>query len=266
MPATAMARMAATRARTPTSIIPAMSEPAWWQRGAIYQIYPRSFADSNGDGVGDLRGITSRLDYLQELAVEAIWLSPIFTSPMADFGYDVADYRDVDPIFGTLQDLDELIAECHARDIKVVLDWVPNHTSDRHPWFEESRSSKTNPKRDWYVWRDEPNDWVSQFKAVGPAWTLRPSHASSTTCTASWPSSPTSTGTTRRSNKRCTTCCGSGWTAASTACGWTRSTRSPRTRCSATTSTRRGATTRTGSRSTTGCAASARSSTNTTTG
>ena len=151
-----------------------MSEPAWWQRGAIYQIYPRSFADSNGDGVGDLRGIVSRLDYLQELAIEAIWLSPIFTSPMADFGYDVADYRDVDPIFGTLQHLDELIAECHARDIKVVLDWVPNHTSDRHPWFQESRSSKTNPKRDWYVWRDQPNDWVSQFKAVGPAWTLDP--------------------------------------------------------------------------------------------
>ena len=151
-----------------------MSEPAWWQRGAIYQIYPRSFADSNGDGVGDLRGITSRLDYLQELAVAAIWLSPIFKSPMADFGYDVADYRDVDPIFGTLEHLDELIAECHARDIKVVLDWVPNHTSDRHPWFEESRSSKTNPKRDWYVWRDRPNDWVSQFKAVGPAWTLDP--------------------------------------------------------------------------------------------
>ena len=211
-----------------------MSEPAWWQRGAIYQIYPRSFADSNGDGVGDLKGITSRLDYLQELAVEAIWLSPIFTSPMADFGYDVADYRDVDPIFGTLQDLDELIAECHARDIKVVLDWVPNHTSNQHPWFQESKSSRDNPKRDWYVWRDQPNDWVSQFKAVGPSWTYDET-TGSTTCTASWPSSPTSTGTTPRSWRRCTTCCGSGWTAASTACAWTRSTRSPRTRCSETT-------------------------------
>jgi alpha-glucosidase len=151
-----------------------MSGPAWWQRGAIYQIYPRSFADSNGDGIGDLPGITAKLDYLQALAVEAIWLSPIFTSPMADFGYDVADYRDVDPIFGTLEDLDELIAACHARAIKVVLDWVPNHTSDRHPWFEESRSSRDNPKRDWYVWRDEPNDWTSAFQAVGPAWTFDP--------------------------------------------------------------------------------------------
>jgi alpha-glucosidase len=174
MPATAMVRIEATRARIPPSIIPAMSGLAWWQRGAIYQIYPRSFADSNGDGVGDLKGITSRLDYLQDLAVAAIWLSPIFTSPMADFGYDVADYRDVDPIFGTLGDLDELIASCHARGIKVVLDWVPNHTSDRHPWFQESRSSRDNPKRDWYVWRDEPNDWGSQFKAVGPAWTFDP--------------------------------------------------------------------------------------------
>jgi alpha-glucosidase len=149
-----------------------MSEPAWWQRGAIYQIYPRSFADANGDGVGDLAGITAHLDHLEALAVEAIWLSPIFTSPMADFGYDVSDYCDVDPVFGTLADLDELIAACHARGIKLVLDWVPNHSSDRHPWFEESRSSRDNPKRDWYVWRDAPNDWTSQFKAVGSSWTL----------------------------------------------------------------------------------------------
>ena len=149
-----------------------MSEPAWWQRGAIYQIYPRSFADADGDGVGDIKGITAHLDHLEALAVEAIWLSPIFTSPMADFGYDVSDYCDVDPVFGTLADLDELIAACHARGIKLVLDWVPNHSSDQHPWFEESRSSRDNPKRDWYVWRDAPNDWTSQFKAVGSSWTL----------------------------------------------------------------------------------------------
>ena len=151
-----------------------MAEPelAWWQRGAIYQIYPRSFADSDGDGVGDLRGIASRLDHLEALAVEAIWLSPFFRSPMADFGYDVSDYRDVDPIFGTLDDFDELLSLAHARGIRVMIDWVPNHTSDQHEWFQASRSSREDPKRDWYVWRDETNDWTSQFKAVGPAWTL----------------------------------------------------------------------------------------------
>jgi alpha-glucosidase len=149
-----------------------LAELAWWQRGAIYQIYPRSFADSNGDGIGDLPGIASRLDHLSELAVEAIWLSPFFRSPMADFGYDVSDYRDVDPIFGTLEDFDQLVAECHARRIRVVIDWVPNHTSDQHPWFQASRSSREDPKRDWYVWRDRPNDWTSQFEAVGPAWTF----------------------------------------------------------------------------------------------
>jgi alpha-glucosidase len=149
-----------------------MSEPAWWQRGAIYQIYPRSFADASGDGVGDLAGITAHLDHLAALQVAAIWLSPIFTSPMADFGYDVADYCDVDPVFGTLQDLDELIARCHDRDIRLVLDWVPNHSSDQHPWFQASRSSRENPKRGWYTWRDAPNDWESVFRACGPAWTL----------------------------------------------------------------------------------------------
>jgi alpha-glucosidase len=155
-----------------------MSQPAWWQRGAIYQIYPRSFADSDGDGVGDLRGIGAHLDHLSALGVEAAWLSPIYPSPMADFGYDVADYCDVDPVFGSLEDLDRLIEDCHARGIKVVLDWVPNHTSDQHPWFVASRSSRDDPKRDWYVWRDStpgggpPNDWLSCFRAVGKAWTF----------------------------------------------------------------------------------------------
>jgi alpha-glucosidase len=144
---------------------------AWWQRGAIYQIYPRSFADSSGDGVGDLRGVVEHLDHLEALGVAAVWLSPFYRSPMADFGYDVADYSDVDPLFGTLADLDDLLARAHARGIKVVVDFVPNHSSDQHPWFVESRSSRDNPKRDWYVWRDEPNNWRSSFKAAGGAWT-----------------------------------------------------------------------------------------------
>ena len=153
--------------------------PAWWQRGAIYQIYPRSFADSDGDGVGDLPGITSRLEHLAELGAEAIWLSPFYRSPMADFGYDVADYRDVDPAFGTLDDFDRLLEAAHARRIRVVVDWVPNHSSDRHEWFLESRSSRENPRRDWYVWRDgdgnggPPNDWMSEFPAVGRGVELR---------------------------------------------------------------------------------------------
>src|SRR6266567_1153353 len=146
----------------------------WWQRGVIYQIYPRSFMDSNADGTGDLPGITSRLDYLQWLGVDAIWISPIFASPMADFGYDVSDYKGIDPLFGTIQDFDELLGEAHRRDIRVVLDYVPNHTSDRHPWFTESRSSRTNPRRDWYLWHDPradggpPNNWLASFG--GSAW------------------------------------------------------------------------------------------------
>jgi alpha-glucosidase len=150
----------------------------WWQQGAIYQIYPRSFADSNGDGVGDLPGVLSRLDYLVRLGISAIWLSPIYRSPMADFGYDVSDYCDVDPIFGSLPDLDALIAGCHERGLKVVLDWVGSHTSDQHPWFLASKSSKDDPRRDWYVWRDPlgdgdpPNNWPSIFQTVGDAWTF----------------------------------------------------------------------------------------------
>ncbi len=152
-----------------------MERHEWWQSGIIYQIYPRSFQDTNGDGVGDLRGIIQRLDYLTWLGVDAIWLSPVFPSPMADFGYDVSNYVDIDPLFGTLDDMEELIAKAHERNIRVILDFVPNHTSDEHPWFIESASSRDSPKRDWYIWRDPeagggaPNNWLSSFG--GSAWT-----------------------------------------------------------------------------------------------
>ena len=126
----------------------------WWQQGVVYQIYPRSFMDSNGDGTGDLPGITSRLDYLEWLGVDAIWISPIFPSPMADFGYDVSNYTDVEPLFGSLSDFDRLVDEAHRRDMRVILDYVPNHTSDQHAWFLESRASRDSARRDWYMWRD----------------------------------------------------------------------------------------------------------------
>jgi len=148
--------------------------PPWWQSAVIYQVYPRSLQDSNGDGVGDLRGIMQRLDHFTELGVDTIWLSPIFRSPMADFGYDISDYCDIDPLFGTLADAEALIAAAHARGLKVLLDLVPNHTSDQHPWFKESRASRDNQKRDWYLWRDPapgggaPNNWLSEFG--GSAW------------------------------------------------------------------------------------------------
>jgi alpha-glucosidase len=151
---------------------------SWWQRSVIYQIYPRSFADSNGDGVGDLRGIITRLDYLQWLGVDAIWISPIYPSPMADFGYDISDYMNIHPMFGTLEDFDALLSAAHRLGIRVILDLVPNHTSDEHPWFIESRSSPDNPKRDWYIWRapapggGPPNNWLSTFG--GSAWELDP--------------------------------------------------------------------------------------------
>ncbi|MBI1416391.1 MAG: DUF3459 domain-containing protein [Limimaricola sp.] len=149
--------------------------PDWWRGAVIYQVYPRSFQDSDGDGVGDLAGLTSRLDYVAALGVDAIWLSPVFTSPMADMGYDVADYRDIDPVFGTLDDFDRLIARAHALGLKVIIDQVINHSSDQHPWFVESRASRDNPRADWYVWADPrpdgtpPNNWQSLFG--GPAWT-----------------------------------------------------------------------------------------------
>jgi alpha-glucosidase len=147
----------------------------WWRGAAIYQVYPRSFQDSNGDGIGDLAGITSRLDYIARLGVDGIWISPFFTSPMADFGYDVADYCGVDPIFGTLADFDALVARAHGLGLRVTIDQVYSHTSDRHDWFIESRACRENPKADWYVWADPkpdgspPTNWQSVFG--GPAWT-----------------------------------------------------------------------------------------------
>ena len=154
-----------------------MDAHPWWQTTVIYQVYPRSFQDSTGNGVGDLPGITSRFDYLADtLGIGALWISPFYPSPMADFGYDVANYTDVHPMFGTINDFDNLLTAAHDRDIKVIIDWVPNHTSDQHPWFIESRSTQDNPKRDWYTWRDPrsdgapPNNWVSAF--TGPAWNL----------------------------------------------------------------------------------------------
>ncbi len=157
----------------------------WWQTGVIYQVYPRSFQDTDGDGVGDLQGIAARLDYLAGLGVTAVWVSPVYPSPMADFGYDVSNYTGIDPLFGTLDDFDHLLATAHKKGLRLILDFVPNHTSDRHPWFEQSRSSRDNSKRNWYLWRDPsppsgpddrrpaskrfPNNWTSQFG--GPAWT-----------------------------------------------------------------------------------------------
>ena len=175
-----------------------MDEP-WWKRATVYQVYPRSFADSDGDGIGDLRGLISRLDYLEALGVDVVWVSPFFRSPQHDNGYDISDYRDVDPLFGTLADVDELIAELHARGMKFMMDVVINHTSDEHPWFIESRSSLDNPKRDWYWWRRprpgsaagdpgaEPTNWITYFSE--PAGRSMRSQAS-TTCTSSPDTSP----------------------------------------------------------------------------
>lgn len=156
---------------------PAAQDP-WWKHAVIYEIYPRSFQDSNGDGVGDINGITSRLDYIHDLGIDAIWISPMYPSPLIDFGYDISDYTAIDALYGTLADFDRLVSEAKKRNIRVIMDFVPNHTSDQHPWFKESRSSRTNPKRDWYIWHDgnamgqPPNNWQSWFGHS--AWKLDP--------------------------------------------------------------------------------------------
>ena len=164
--------------------VTALTGHDWWKRAVVYQIYPRSFADSDGDGVGDLRGITGRLDHLAWLGIDVLWLSPVYRSPQDDNGYDISDYRDIDPTFGSLEDFHELLAGVHERGMKLVMDLVVNHTSDEHPWFEESRSSPDSAKRDWYWWRPpregmaagdpgaEPNNWGASFS--GPAWQLDP--------------------------------------------------------------------------------------------
>jgi len=146
----------------------------WWRGGVIYQIYPRSFQDSNGDGIGDLPGITQRLSHVADLGVDAIWLSPFFTSPDRDMGYDVSDYTGINPLFGTMDDFDALLARAHDLGLKVIIDQVISHSSDQHPWFIESRANRANPKADWYVWADPkpdggpPNNWLSVFG--GSAW------------------------------------------------------------------------------------------------
>src|SRR5687768_14784983 len=166
----------AVRHLTPPSMAPANP---WWRGATIYEIYPRSFLDTNGDGVGDLPGIIERLDYVASLGVEAIWIAPFFKSPMADFGYDVADYRSVDPLFGTLEDFDRLLAKAHALNLKVMIDQVLSHTSVEHEWFRASRQSRDNDKANWYVWADPkpdgspPNNWLSIFGGVAWHWEPR---------------------------------------------------------------------------------------------
>ncbi|MFL6548762.1 MAG: alpha-glucosidase [Povalibacter sp.] len=156
-----------------------MTQPPWWRGAVIYEIYPRSFSDSNADGIGDLHGIISRLDYVASIGVDAVWIAPFFKSPMADFGYDVSDYRSVDPMFGSMEDFDRLLARAHELKLKVIIDQVLSHTSNEHPWFKESRSNRSNPKSDWYVWADPkedgtpPNNWLSIFGGVAWRWEPR---------------------------------------------------------------------------------------------
>ena len=171
-----------------------MSHYPWWRGAVIYQIYPRSYLDANGDGVGDLPGIIQHLDHIAALGVDAIWISPFFRSPMADFGYDIADYRDVDPLFGSLDDFDRLLAKAHGLGLKVMIDQVLSHTSIEHAWFRESRQDRSNPKADWYVWADPREDGTPpttgcRCSAAAPGSGSRA--VSSTTCTTSWSTSRT---------------------------------------------------------------------------
>jgi len=165
-------------AATAVAQTPHKQPDSWWKHAVIYEIYPRSFQDSNGDGIGDINGITSRLDYLKDLGIDAIWITPMYPSPGIDYGYDISNYTAIDPEYGTMADFDHLVAEAKKRDIRVIMDYVINHTSDQHDWFKESRSSRTNPKRDWYIWRDgkgpdqPPNNWQSWFGHS--AWTYDP--------------------------------------------------------------------------------------------
>ncbi|MGA8135595.1 MAG: alpha-amylase family glycosyl hydrolase, partial [Pseudomonas gingeri] len=156
--ALALALTATLPAQLPIQAHPAATELAshdpWWKHGILYEIYPRSFQDTNGDGIGDINGITSRLDYIQDLGIDAIWITPMYPSPQIDFGYDIADYTAIDPQYGTMADFEHLTAEAKKHHIRVIMDYVPNHTSDQHAWFKESRSSRTNPKRNWYIWND----------------------------------------------------------------------------------------------------------------
>ncbi len=168
---------AALVAAAQTKPVDAEGHP-WWQHAVFYEIYPRSFADSNNDGIGDLNGIVSKLDYLKDLGVDAIWITPCFPSPQVDFGYDVSDYEAIDPMYGTMKDFDRMVSEGQRRNIRVILDFVVNHTSDQHKWFVDSKSSKTSEHRDWYIWRDgkapgePPNNWLSTFGLS--AWKLDP--------------------------------------------------------------------------------------------
>ncbi len=221
---------------------PTQADDNWWRGAVIYQVYPRSFADGNGDGTGDLAGVRAHLPYLAELGVDALWFSPWYPSPLADGGYDVADYRDIDPMFGTLAEAEKLIAEALDLGIRTIVDIVPNHVSDAHPWFREALAAGPgSPERERFWFRPgrgehgelPPNNWPSQFG--GPAWTRTKNDdgtPASGTCTCSTPSSPTSTGTTRRYGPSTRTCCGSGSTGARRAYASTRPPCSPRTpRC-----------------------------------
>ena len=248
-----------------------MTGLAWWQRGAVYQIYPRSFADANGDGVGDLAGIAEHLDHLAELAVEAIWLSPFFPSPMADFGYDVSDYCDVDPVFGTLDDFDRLVEACHARGIRMVIDWVPNHTSDRHAWFAGvALVARRPPARLVRLARPgarrRPAERLAvRVQGVRPGVDARRAHRpvlpALLHARAARPQLGQPGGRGRDARRPALLARPRAWTASAS----TRSPRSPRTRTCATTPAPRAATTRTGTASTTACAGSGACSTSTTT-